>query len=78
MQQKRDPFTQQTYSLPRCLKFILDDEEEEHVDEKQVQLDVDRSLNAYPQGKDKAEIKLFNAELFMSKGRRLICLYNRP
>lgn len=52
MQQKGDTFAKQTYSLPRCLEPILDDEEEEHVDEKQVQLDVDRSLNAYPQGKE--------------------------
>ncbi|GAB5591295.1 GTPase-activating protein gyp8 [Umbelopsis nana] len=41
----------------------LDNREEEHVDEKQVLLDVDRSLNAYPQGLDEASKKEKQAEL---------------
>ncbi|KAI8575518.1 hypothetical protein K450DRAFT_303471 [Umbelopsis ramanniana AG] len=40
-----------------------DDEHEEHVDEKQVQLDVDRSLNAYPQGLDETSKKEKQDEL---------------
>lgn len=68
MQRKGGLITKRSHSLLRCLGPIIDDEEKEHVDEKQVQLDVDRSLNAYPQGKDQAEIKLLDAKLCISKG----------
>ncbi|KAH8556096.1 rab-GTPase-TBC domain-containing protein [Umbelopsis sp. PMI_123] len=45
------------------LEDTEDDEKEEHVDEKQVQLDVDRSLNAYPQGLDEISKKKKQDEL---------------
>ncbi|KAG2186427.1 hypothetical protein INT43_002865 [Umbelopsis isabellina] len=51
------------YDTVKLGTSTIDNDKEEHSDEKQVLLDVDRSLNAYPEGLDEASKKEKQTEL---------------